>query len=208
MAHINLLPWREEYRKEQTQQFAIMLALAVVVTLGLIFLVHMNVAGLIDHQNGRNRILNDEIKKLDVQLEKIKGLEDTKRKLLSRMEIIQSLQSKRPEIVHLFDQLVRTVPEGLFLREIKQQGTTVTISGVAESNGRVSAYMRNIDNSEWLKNPELKIIESKRKDGRGSEFTLVATQTSPKAAENGDDSEIGGGSKTKKSKGSAKRGKK
>ena len=183
MARINLLPWREELRAEQTRQFASLTVFSIILTLAVIFLVHVNINRMIDFQNLRNGILNDEIKRLDTELEKIKGLEETKEKLLSRMEIIQSLQQKRPQIVHLFDDVVRTVPEGLHITEIKQRGNTLTIHGVAESNGRVSAYMRNIDASEWMKNPQLKVIESTRKDGRGSEFTIIATQDSPTSNE-------------------------
>ncbi len=179
MAQINLLPWREELRKEQTKQFITMAALALVFTGSLIALIHMNIGGMIDHQNDRNNILTSEIKKLDEQLKKIQGLEDTKEKLLSRMEIIQSLQQKRPQIVHLFDEIVRTIPEGLHIDEIKQSGDSITISGIAESNGRVSAYMRNIDASEWMTKPKLQIIESTRKDGRGSKFVLIAQQSAP-----------------------------
>jgi type IV pilus assembly protein PilN len=189
MAQINLLPWREELRKEQTKQFVTLAALALMLTASLIFLVHINIAGMINHQNNRNNILTTEIKKLDDQLQKIKGLEDTKAKLLSRMEIIQSLQQKRPQIVHLFDELVRTIPEGLHIDEIKQSGNTITISGIAESNGRVSAYMRNIDASEWMTKPKLQVIESTRKDGRGSKFILIAEQSAPKSD---DDDKTGG----------------
>jgi len=179
MAQINLLPWREERRKEQTKQFVSVLGLALLLTASIMFLIHMNVARMIDHQNGRNKILQDEIKRLDIELQKIKGLEDTKAKLLSRMDIIQSLQQKRPQIVHLFDEIVRTVPEGLFIKEIKQDGNSITIKGVAESNGRVSAYMRNIDSSDWMTKPKLQVIESTRKDGRGSKFILIVQQSAP-----------------------------
>ena len=181
--HINLLPWRDELRKEQTRQFVSLTIISVIFTLALILLVHVNLDRLINHQDTRNQILKDEIKKLDKELEKIKDLEETKAKLLSRMEIIQSLQQKRPQIVHLFDELVRTVPEGLHLNSLKQQGGSLTIVGVAESNGRVSAYMRNIDASDWMTKPRLTVIESKRKDGRGSEFTLTASQSSPEDQE-------------------------
>jgi len=181
MAQINLLPWREELRKEQTKQFITMLALALVFSGSLILLIHMNIAGMISHQNGRNATLTNEIKRLDQQLKKIQGLEDTKDKLLSRMEIIQDLQQKRPQIVHLFDEIVKTIPDGLHIEEIKQTGNSISISGIAESNGRVSAYMRNIDASEWMTKPRLTVIESTRKDGRGSKFILVAQQSAPNA---------------------------
>ncbi|MCW8853764.1 MAG: PilN domain-containing protein [Gammaproteobacteria bacterium] len=181
--HINLLPWRDELRKEQTRQFVSLTVISVIFTLAVLLLVHVNLERLISYQDTRNQILKDEIKKLDKELEKIKDLEETKDKLLSRMEIIQSLQQKRPQIVHLFDEIVRTVPEGLHLNSIKQQGDALTIVGIAESNGRVSAYMRNIDASDWMTKPRLTVIESKRKDGRGSEFTLTASQSSPEDKE-------------------------
>lgn len=181
MAQINLLPWREELRKEQTNQFVSFIGLALLFTAALLLLVHMTMNRMIDHQNNRNTILTNEIKRLDSELEKIKGLEDTKEKLLSRMEIIQSLQQKRPQIVHLFDEVVKTIPEGLHVTDIKQAGTTITIEGIAESNGRVSAYMRNIDNSDWMTKPKLQVIETLRKDGRGSKFTLSAQQSAPKS---------------------------
>ena len=183
MAQINLLPWREELRKEQTNQFLTMMGLALMLTASIIVLIHMNVSRMIDHQNNRNLILTTEIKQLDVKLLKIKGLEDTKEKLLSRMEIIQSLQQKRPQVVHLFDEIVKTIPEGLHITEIKQTSSNFTIHGIAESNGRVSAYMRNIDASDWMTKPRLQVIESTRKDGRGSKFTLIAQQSAPKADE-------------------------
>ncbi len=184
MAQINLLPWREELRKEQTNQFLTMLGMAMAVTVAILIVVHMHFEGLIDHQKGRNTILDNEIKRLDKELEKIKGLEEKKASLLSRMEIIQSLQQKRPQIVHLFDEVVKTIPEGLHLSSIKQSGNNITISGIAESNGRVSAYMRNIDNSDWMTKPRLQIIESTRKDGRGSQFTLSAQQSAPNSNDN------------------------
>ena len=181
MAQINLLPWREELRKEQTNQFVAMLMGAIIFTAAIIGVIHFNVEGMIDHQVKRNKILQDEIKRLDIELLKIQGLEETKAKLLARMEIIQSLQQQRPQIVHLFDEVVRTVPEGLHVTELVQTGNNVTIDGIAESNGRVSAYMRNIDGSDWMTKPRLQVIESIREDGRGSKFTLVAQQSSPKS---------------------------
>jgi len=179
MAKINLLPWREEQRKEQTRQFVTVLGLSAVLTIAIIFLVHMNISGLINQQQARNKILQDEIAKLDIALAEIKGLEETKQQLLARMEVIQSLQRKRPQVVHLFDEIVRTVPEGIYLREIRQSGQALTIKGVAESNGRVSAYMRNIDSSEWMATPKLKVIETKKGTLRSSNFELTTSLATP-----------------------------
>ena len=186
MANINLLPWREEQRKEQTQQFlAVMLASAFFVAL-VIGGVHVFIGNAIDLQNDRNTFLQTEIKRLDKELKQIADLENTKEKLLSRMEVIQSLQQRRPQVVHLFDELVRTVPEGIYLNSIKQKGKQLTIKGIAESNGRVSAYMRNIDASDWMKTPKLKVIKTKKGSFKSSEFTLVTTQSAPKSSTEGE----------------------
>jgi len=179
MAHINLLPWREEQRQEQTRQFATVTVLSMVLTSAIIFVVHVTFNNQIDHQIYRNQIIQDEITRLDEALKQIQALEQTKEELLARMDIIQSLQQQRPQIVHLFDDFVRTVPEGIFLTNIKQDANQLTIKGVAESNGRVSAYMRNIDSSEWLGTPKLKVIETRKGTLRSSDFTLVTSQTSP-----------------------------
>ena len=179
MAHINLLPWREEQRQEQTRQFATITVLSLVLTAALIFMVHVTFDNQIEHQKYRNKILQDEIAMLDASLKQIDALEETKEQLLARMDVIQSLQQQRPQIVHLFDDFVRTVPEGIYLRDIKQEGDQLTIKGVAESNGRVSAYMRNIDASDWMSTPKLKVIETKKGTIRSSNFTLVTSQTSP-----------------------------
>ncbi|HEY9051472.1 MAG TPA: PilN domain-containing protein [Gammaproteobacteria bacterium] len=184
MAHINLLPWREELRKEQTRQFVTLLIISALLTGAIILLIHVNFGKLIDYQNFRNSMLQKEIDKLETQLKEIQELEQTKEKLLSRMEIIQSLQQRRPQIVHVFDEIVRTLPDGVYITNIEQKSENLTFTGIAESNGRVSAYMRNIDASEWLTEPKLKVIEAKRKDGRGSEFILEVKQTAPKAEDN------------------------
>ncbi len=179
MAHINLLPWREEHRQEQTRQFATVTVLSLIMTGALVFMVHVTFNNQIDHQKFRNKILQDEIKTLDASLKQIETLEETKDQLLARMDIIQSLQQQRPQIVHLFDDFVRTVPEGIYLTDIKQQGGALTIKGVAESNGRVSAYMRNIDASAWMATPKLKVIQTKKGTLRSSDFTLVTSQSHP-----------------------------
>ena len=179
MAHINLLPWREEQRQEQTRQFATVTVLSLILTGAAVFTVHVALDNQINHQQFRNKILQDEIKTLDASLKQIETLEETKEKLLSRMDIIQSLQRQRPQIVHLFDDFVRTVPEGIYLTNIKQQGEQLTIKGVAESNGRVSAYMRNIDASSWMATPKLKVIQTKKGTLRSSDFTLVTSQARP-----------------------------
>ena len=179
MAHINLLPWREEKRQEQTRQFATVTVLSLILTGAVVFMVHATLDNQINHQKFRNKILQDEIKTLDASLKQIETLEETKEQLLARMDIIQSLQRQRPQIVHLFDDFVRTVPEGIYLTNSKQQGEQLTIKGIAESNGRVSAYMRNIDASSWMATPKLKVIQTKKGTLRSSDFTLVTSQSRP-----------------------------
>ena len=186
MANINLLPWREELRKEKTRQFTSMTGFSVLLTVAVFLLIHVTISSQISYQQKRNKILQDEISQLEVALKEIEGLEETKEKLLSRMDIIQSLQQKRPQIVHLFDEIVRTVPEGIYLTGIKQSGTGININGIAESNGRVSAYMRNIDNSDWMATPKLSVIETKKGTLRSSEFMLTTSQSTPKTDEGED----------------------
>lgn len=187
MAKINLLPWREEQRAEKTRLFVTMLGLSAFMTAALILLVHVNIAGQISHQEFRNDILNKEITKLDLALKEIEELENTKQELLSRMEVIQSLQQRRPQIVHLFDEFVRTVPDGIYLTAITQKGKDLTIKGVAESNGRVSAYMRNIDASEWMATPKLSVIETKKGTLRSSNFVLTTSLSMPKGENDGEE---------------------
>lgn len=180
MAKINLLPWRAELRAEKTRQFLTLLGIFAFFTVAAIAVVHLNIAGQISHQQFRNDILTKEIAALDLALKEIDALEKTKQELLSRMEVIQSLQQKRPQIVHLFDEFVRTVPEGIYLTSIKQNGQNLTINGVAESNGRVSAYMRNIDSSSWMATPKLTVIETRKGTLRSSNFVLTTSQSAPK----------------------------
>lgn len=189
MAHINLLPWREELRQEQTRQFVTLTVLSLALTGALIFMVHVIFNGQIEHQKFRNKMLQDEITTLDAALKQIATLEETKEKLLARMDVIQSLQQRRPQIVHLFDDFVRTVPEGIYLTLIKQEVKQLTIKGVAESNGRVSAYMRNIDASAWMATPKLKVIQTRKGTLKSNDFTLTTSQSLPDDKKNNDDGE-------------------
>ena len=180
MAHINLLPWREELRKQKQQQFTAISAGTAVVGLLLVFMVHMHIDGLIERQNQRNSFLESEIAALDKKIAKIKDLEKTKTALLARMDIIQQLQRSRPQSVHLMDELVYTLPNGVYLHTIVQKDTSLTLTGSAQSNARVSAYMRNIDGSDWLAKPKLDVIKTKEKGrNRNAEFVLRANQQTP-----------------------------
>ena len=183
MPRINLLPWREAERKRKRQEFFLSIG-AAIATAALVILVgrwQMNAA--IEHQNARNQIISDEIAVLDKQIQEILGLEKQKERLLARMEIIETLQRSRPEIVHVFDEVVRVLPEGVYLTYLKQSGTRFEIRGVAQSSTRVSAFMRNIDQSVWLKEPDLEVVQVTAPKGRGdvpgprsSEFTVTAKQ--------------------------------
>ena len=189
MAHINLLPWRDELRKQKQQQFAVVGAGAAILGALLVLLAHMQMEGLIEKQNLRNQFLDNEIAELDTKIAKIKDMEKTKNALLARMDIIQQLQRSRPQSVHLMDQLVYTLPDGVYLNKIDQKGQALTLSGVAQSNARVSAYMRNIDGSQWMAKPKLDVIETKDNERRRSaEFVLRASQaTSTPSEESGEE---------------------
>lgn len=178
MTCINLLPWREIQRKERRRQFASIAAGTAVLMVAIILYVHLHVSGLIENQNSRNAFLEDEIKKVDAQIAEIKDLETKKQTLLARMNIIQQLQSNRPLIVHLFHELVGTLPDGVYLTHIQQKGSSLTLDGVAQSNARVSTFMRNLDDSKWLTKPRLDVIKAvQAADGeRDSQFTLHVSQ--------------------------------
>jgi len=174
MAKINLLPWREELRKQRQTDFLIFLGAGVAVSILVMVLVHVAIGNMIDTQNNRNRFIQNEMAVLDTKIVEIKDLEKTKDKLLARMEVVQRLQSSRPEIVHMFDQLAKTVPEGVFLKKVSQKGANLVISGSAQSNTRVSAYMRGVEQSPWLKGASLDIIRSQGVDENS--FTLKVVQ--------------------------------
>ena len=164
MARINLLPWREERRKQRQQEFYVLLGASAVAAILAVFIGLWYIGSQIDAQNERNEILAREIKALDAQIAEIEELDRQRDRLIARKEIIEQLQATRSQMVHLFDELVRTLPEGVQLNSIKQGGATLTLEGVAQSNARVSAYMRNLDASAWLKQSEIIKIEAKNTD--------------------------------------------
>ncbi len=179
MPRINLLPWREEQRKERQKNFLIASGSAVLIGILAIALVNWTFDRFIRYQNDRNKMLNTEIALLDEKIQDIKDLERKKERLLARMEIIEVLQKSRPQIVHLFDEMVHTLPDGVYLTSLKQTDRRLEIKGVAESTTRVSAYMRNIDMSEWLENPGLQVIETVEIGSKKhAEFGLTAQQVS------------------------------
>ena len=184
MPRINLLPWREERRKERQQAFIAMLVVTLAIGAAAVFAANFHVSNLVQHQESRNQYLRNEIQSVDRKIAEIKDLQSTKQALIARMQVIERLQKSRPQIVHLFDELVRTLPNGVHLATVNQKGTSLEIRGVAESSARVSAYMRNIENSDWLKDPKLGKIETKSQGRvRRSEFSLTAKQESPSSGE-------------------------
>ena len=187
MTRINLLPWREELRQEQKKQFAMMAMLTCVLAAAIVGLLHIQMQGKIDYQLSRNRYLDNEIKKVDEEIKEIQELQKVRRSLVERMEVIQDLQGSRPSIVHLFTEIVSTVPNGVYLESLSQTGSNLLINGQAESNARVSTYMRNLSASDWLKEPNLTVIEIEDITvNRVSNFTLTVKQTSPNATEEDD----------------------
>jgi type IV pilus assembly protein PilN len=161
MARINLLPWRTERRKQREREFYMMLAASAVAALIAVAAAYGWMDARIDNQNQRNAYLTNEIKALDKQIEEINELDKTKSQLLTRKQIIEQLQSNRSQMVHLFDEMVKTIPDGVRLTTMKQAGDVLTLEGVAESNARVASYMRNIDNSPWMGRTDLRKIENK-----------------------------------------------
>ncbi|MCK9394160.1 MAG: PilN domain-containing protein [Methylobacter sp.] len=187
MAKINLLPWREELRAQKKQDFINAIGIAVFVTVVILAGIHMYIEGLKAYQEQRNKIIQGEIALLDIKITKIKTIEEQKAKLLTKIELIQKLQESRPEIVHLFDELPRVTPDGVFLTKFTQAGATLNFEGKSQSNARVSAFMRAIEASGWLKAPTLDVIQtgSKVNSEQLSDFTLHANQGNKDAAAGG-----------------------
>lgn len=192
MPRINLLPWRAELQTRRRNQFFIGLGAALGVAGLAVLASNLVMNGIIGNQNERNELLKTEITALDKRIEEILDLEAKKERLLARMEIIEQLQRSRPEVVHVIDELVRTLPDGVRLTSVKQSGRRLEIKGDAESNTRVSAFMRNIDKSKWLTQPDLEVVEVRAAGtrakktsgpvetgefaGRSSQFTVYANQ--------------------------------
>ena len=182
MARINLLPWRVERRKQRQKEFGVMLGASALAGLLLWFLFNMYYNAQISGQKERNRFLEQEVAEVDKKIVEIEALDKQRARLLARKEVIEQLQANRSQMVHLFDSLVRTIPDGVILTGIKQEGEKLTLEGRSQSNSRVSTYMRNLEGSGWMTKPDLSIIEAR--DGVAGlpyAFTLSVQLANPNA---------------------------
>ncbi|MDX1589583.1 MAG: PilN domain-containing protein [Oleiphilaceae bacterium] len=180
MAKINLRPWREELRAEKQRQFLVLLGGALVVAAGLVFLWQNHVNGMISHQQSRNSYIENAMTSLDKQIAEIRDLRERREELLSRMQVIQDLQGLRPVIVRAFDELVRTLPDGLYYTKLEKANEKVSIVGMAESNSRISSLMRNFERSNWFADPNLTNVSSADSRRAGySQFNMTVTQVVP-----------------------------
>jgi type IV pilus assembly protein PilN len=179
MPRINLLPWRAELRQRRKKEFLVALGGCLVVAVGVAYLSKLTVQGWTSAQQGRNQILRNEIAEIDKQIVDIQGLRTQRERLIARMQVITQLQRSRPEVVHLFDELVSAMPEGVHLLEVVQQGNRIELRGSAQSSTRVSALMRNIDESDWLRAPGLENVEFVTSGAsRNAQFKVFAEQIS------------------------------
>lgn len=189
MSTINLLPWREAKRKELQSQFIMAVVSVAVLALIVWGAGHYYHVQLIEVQNTRISYIEKNIQIVDKKIEEIKQLEKEKERLLSRMRAIEQLQGNRPLIVRLFDEMVNSLPDGVTVSDITQSGTKITINGLAQSNARVSSFMRKLESSDWLANPDLKVVKESAPgaDGKAfNSFTLIFSQVVPKAEETED----------------------
>ncbi|MCY1273608.1 Fimbrial assembly protein (PilN) [compost metagenome] len=181
MARINLLPWREQLREERKQRFLATMIGVLVVAAGLVFLGDQYFNGAIEQQNARNEFIRKEIAVLDARIKEISELKTRRQQLLERMKIIQDLQGNRPIMARMFDQLVRTLPDGVYFSSLAMKGKSISIEGAAESNNRVSSLMRNLDASEWLTAPNLTAVKAVTAGAldQANVFQLTVQQTQP-----------------------------
>lgn len=192
MATINLLPWRQERREQLKKEFLVISAGFAALAAAIILSWQMLLSNSIANQESRNRYLEEKIRELDLQVKEIAELRAEKQKLVERMKVIQSLQGNRPEIVHVFDELVRTLPDGVFYTLIDRKADVITLNGTAESNNRVSSLMRELDASEWFSNPTLKMVKANPRVGdQATDFNMTLKITPPAAEEVSSDGKPG-----------------
>lgn len=201
MARINLLPWRDEYRREKQQEFLTILGAVAAIVVVCVYLWISSINAAIDSQKQRNKMLTDEIAVLDKRVKEIREIKKRREELLSRMKVIQGLQGERPVIVRYFDELVRAVPEGVYITSLERKGQNIRLVGVTESNVRVSSFMRALDASEWFSTPNLKSVKAAPKFGeQASEFSMTFGTTKLKGEETETDAAKGAKQKRPKKK--------
>ena len=195
MPQINLLPWRDEQRKRREKEFIITAVMAALLMGGVVLGVHLHYESRVAYQNERNSFVEAEIAKLDEKIKEIENLKKERDRLIARTNVIQNLQAGRPEIVHVFDELVTTLPDGVYYTKVAQTGRALNLQGVAQSNARVSSLMRSLNTSTWFENPSLVEIKGDptKKDltARHPTFILNVSQTAQK--KQGDDKAESGG---------------
>jgi len=181
MTQINLLPWREQLREERKQRFFVLLVVVLLLAVGVIFLASQYFNTAIENQQARNNFIRAENTALDARIKEISELKTRRQQLIERMKIIQDLQGNRPIVSRIFDQVVRTIPDGVYFSSLKLTGKTVAIEGEAESNSLVSNLMRNQDASEWLAAPNLTEVKAVSADNtdQTSRFKMTVQQTKP-----------------------------
>ncbi len=185
MIRINLLPHRELARAARKRQFGILLGMAVAAGVVVVVFGHTLIAARQSNQEARNAYLDQEIAKLDSQIGEIKKIKEQTQALLARKQVVETLQSNRTEVVHLFDQMIRLLPDGLYLKSFKQSGNTITLNGYTQSSARVSTLMRNLDDSPWFESPSLIEIKAATVNNlRANEFVLTIKQTRQTPEEN------------------------
>jgi type IV pilus assembly protein PilN len=180
MVKINLLPWREERRQQLTKEFYVLLGVGGAIAAAIVASIFWIYSKNIDYQVSRNAKIKSEIVKLDAQIKEIENFEKERDDLLARKKVIEELQANRTQMVHLFDEMVKTIPNGVFLEKIKQNGSTISLEGYAQSHSRVSRYMRKIEQSEWFQPPEVEYIRADDSyDTHEQKFKLLVTLINP-----------------------------
>lgn len=184
MIRINLLPYREFARAARRRQFNFLLGIAVATGVGVVLLGHSYIAARQSVQDARNAFLEKEVAKLDLEISEIKKIREQTQALLERKQIVETLQSNRTEVVHLFDQMIRLLPEGLYLKSFKQSGDEITMTGYTQSSARVSTLMRNLEDSTWFESPRLVEIKAATVNNlRANEFVLTIKQVREKSSD-------------------------
>ena len=186
MPQINLLPWRDEQRKRREKEFMVTAVIAALMMGAVVLGVHLHYESRIAYQDQRNQFIETEIASLDKKIKEIENLKKERDRLIARTNVIQNLQSGRPEIVHVFDELVTTLPDGVYYTKVAQKGRGLNLQGVAQSNARVSSLMRSLDTSTWFTNPSLVEIKSDNKQDQSvrlSSFSLNVSQAAKKKKE-------------------------